>query len=139
MEPAQMSAAADGGSGISLFAAADRRLAWLGAREGVLAQNVANADTPGWQQRDIRPFSEVLSGSVSAAASAVARTDPGHLAGTGDGAGGGQVLRGEKAPDGNTVSVDEQMVKIAQTESDHEMVTAVYKKYLGMFRTAIGR
>ena len=56
---------------IGLFALADRRLAWLGARQGVLAQNVANADTPGWQQRDIRPFSDVLSGSVSAAASAI--------------------------------------------------------------------
>lgn len=144
MGPAQMGGSNAGGAGVSLFAAADRRLAWLGARQSVLAQNVANADTPGWQQRDLRPFSEVLSGSVSAAASAVIRTDPGHMSGTLDGAaaanaGPASALRGERAPDGNAVSIDDQMVKIAQNESDHEMVTAVYRKYLGMIRTAIGR
>ena len=39
---------------------AERRLAWLENRQRVLAQNIANADTPGYQPRDLRPFAETL-------------------------------------------------------------------------------
>ena len=37
-----------------------KRLAWLGQRQQVLAQNIANADTPGYQPRDIEPFRDLL-------------------------------------------------------------------------------
>lgn len=123
---------------VGLFALADRRLTWLGAREAVLAQNVANADTPGFQQRDLKSFAQVLSGQAMEGP-VLARTDGGHLQGLLDGRAGTQSPRGEKAPDGNAVSLDDQLQKIAQTESDHEFVTAMYRKYLSMFRTALGR
>lgn len=124
-------------SGIPLFDAADRRLQWLGARQGILARNVANADTPGWKARDVRPFTDVLAGADRAAAPM--QTSPMHLPGTITGDGGAQILRGEQAPDGNQVSLDQQLEKIAQTDTDHEAVTAIYRKYLGMFHTALGR
>ena len=34
---------------IGLFDLAERRLAWTDQRRGVLAQNIANANTPGYQ------------------------------------------------------------------------------------------
>ncbi len=124
---------------VSLFDLADKRLQWLGTRQGVLARNVANADTPGWKAQDIRPFAEVMAGASLSPVNP-AQTDPMHLPGTiissGDGA---KILRGEAAPDGNQVSLDEQLEKIAQTDTDHEAVTAIYRKYLGMYRTALGR
>ena len=54
---------ADSGSGLtsgngSLFDLADRRLAYLQHRQQVLAQNVANANTPGYRARDLEPFAE---------------------------------------------------------------------------------
>lgn len=120
-----------------LFELADRRLQWLGARQGVLAQNVANADTPGFVAQDLPSFGDMLAGK--AAASSPMRTDPMHLPGTGSAADGAKKLRGERAPDGNQVSLDQQLEKIAQTDTDHEAVTAIYRKYIGMYRTALGR
>jgi flagellar basal-body rod protein FlgB len=44
-----------------------------------------------------------------------------------------------RSPDGNAVALDEQLVQLADTETTHSMVTAIYKKYLGMFAMALGR
>ncbi len=130
-------------SSIGLFALADKRLQWLGARQGVLAENVANADTPGWKSRDLKPFSAVLAQSMSGQrldlASVPTQTNTMHMAGTLSGENGAQQLRDERAPDGNEVSLDKELEKIAQTDTDHETVTAIYHKYIGMFKEALGR
>jgi flagellar basal-body rod protein FlgB len=138
---AQMPAA---GAGLGLLDLAQRRLQWLGARQGVLAQNVANADTPGWATRDVKPFAEMLRGSLrapneGASTGGLERTNPLHLQGAISSDQGTALLRGEKAPDGNQISIDQQMERIAQTDGQHEAVTAIYMKYLSMFRTAIGK
>ena len=44
-----------------------------------------------------------------------------------------------QSPDGNAVALDEQLVKVADTETTHALVTTIYKKYLGMFSMALGR
>ncbi len=128
-----------GTSSVALFDLADRKLAWIGARQGVLSQNIANADTPGWKERDVTPFADVLAGKISMTSGTLVQTSPRHLLGTVAGADAGKLLRGETAPDGNAVSIDDQMVKIAQTDNDHELVSSIYKKYLGLFRMALGR
>ncbi len=130
--------AGGGSTGIALFDLADRRLAWLGAREGVLSQNVANANTPGWQARDLKPFASYLA-SGGGSGTKLTLTNPMHLKGTLPDADAGQVQPGEQAPDGNAVSLDEQLMKIAQTDTDHELTSTVYTKYLGMFRMALGK
>jgi flagellar basal-body rod protein FlgB len=122
-----------------LFELADQRLKWLGARQQALAQNVANADTPGWKARDVAPFSAVLEGQIGLSASAPVRTNAFHLAGTVSSATGANAVAGERAPDGNQVSLDQQLEKIAQTDTQHETVTAIYQKYIGMFRMVLGR
>lgn len=124
-----------GALGVSLFDVVDRRLSWINDRQSVLAGNIANADTPGWKERDISSFATVLAGQ--ARFGGPSRTQPTHLAGTVDTQ--ARIMRGETAPDGNAVSIDAQMIKIAQTETDHEAVTAIYRKYMGMFRMALGR
>jgi flagellar basal-body rod protein FlgB len=118
-----------------LFALADRRLAWVDARQTLLAQNVANADTPHWQSRDVTPFAAAL----QQATVALVRTDPAHLAPPGGGAPGAQATIVERAPDGNAISLDKELVKIADTDGVHELVTNLTKKYLGLVRTSIGR
>jgi flagellar basal-body rod protein FlgB len=125
-------------SSVGLLDLAEQRLKWLGARQSVLAANVANADTPGWKSRDVKPFSEVLASS-GAVASAPVQTDPNHLHGSVADNSGTKLLAGERAPDGNQVSLDQQLEKIAQTDSDHEAVTALYRRYVGMFKEALGR
>lgn len=123
---------------IGLLDLAEQRLKYLGARQGVLATNVANADTPGWKARDLQPFTAVLAGANSDARAPV-QTNPMHLQGTLADTPGIKSLQGERAPDGNQVSLDQQLEKIAQTDSDHEAVTAIYRRYVGMFKEALGR
>jgi len=122
-------------SDIPLFALASRRLAWIDARQTVLAQNVANADTPGWRARDLKPFAAAL----GAAGVALAQTAPGHLPGTAGGALAVVLQDGERSPDGNGVALDRELTKLADTDAAHELVSNVTRKYLSMFRTAIGR
>lgn len=121
---------------IALFDLADRRLAWIGGRQQVLAQNIANADTPGWKARDLKPFAQHLARGTGLAP---ARTDAGHLAPTRGTAAQGKALQGERAPNGNAVVLDVELAKVADTESAHSLVTGLYQKYLAMFRTAAGR
>ena len=122
-------------SRLALFDLADRRLAHIGQRQEVLAQNIANADTPGWKSRDLKPFADMLARATSAPPW---QTQPGHLAPR-RGAAQGEVQGGERALDGNSVVLDGELGKIADSESSHSLVTGLYAKYLGMFRTAAGR
>ena len=121
---------------IPLFDLADRRLSWIGQRQQVLSQNIANANTPGWRTRDLLPFEQHLARGTGLAP---ARTDAGHLAPTRSAVPPGKAQVGERAPDGNSVSLDVELSKVADTESAHSLVAGLYQKYLAMFRTAAGR
>ena len=67
---------------IGLFALAEQRLAWADQRQAVLAQNIANASTPGFQPSDLPSFASTLE---SVASVTLARTQPDDLAGTSGG------------------------------------------------------
>jgi flagellar basal-body rod protein FlgB len=123
---------------IGLFDLAERRLAWADRRQAVLAQNIANANTPGFQPHDLKPFAAALDHANSVTP---VRTQPNHLAGTAGGAAQAELVERPRtrAPDGNAVTLDEQLVKVANTETAHALVTTIYKKYLGMFAMALGR
>ena len=121
--------------GLGQFQVAEKRLAWVDQRQKVLAQNVANADTPGWKARDIGAFAKQLERTGAG----LVRTDPMHLRPIGPAGGTAQPVKGERAPDGNSVSLDEQLAAIADTESAHGLTSDLYRKYLSFFRLAIGR
>jgi flagellar basal-body rod protein FlgB len=122
---------------INLLDLAEQRMAWADERQAVLAQNIANANTPGYKPHDVQPFADAL---ASVGSVAPARTDPNHLAGTLSAKTAGEVLDRTHlaSPDGNAVALDEQLVKVADTETTHQLVTSIYKTYLGMLRTAAG-
>ncbi len=115
----------------------ERRMAWLEARQRVLAGNIANADTPGFQPRDVRSFASVLAG---AAGPRMAATDPRHLAAPND----PSLARPDRsapdrAPNGNAVSLDREALKVAETDGAHALAATLHRRYLGLFRTALGR
>jgi flagellar basal-body rod protein FlgB len=122
-------------SDIPLFALADQRLAWVDARQSLLAQNIANSDTPHWQSRDLQPFAAAL----EHASVELARTDPAHLVPAGGAAFAAAAQGAEQTPDGNAVAIDKELVKVADTDAVHELVTNLTKKYQNLVRTAIGR
>ena len=121
---------------IGLFDLAERRLAWIEQRQGVLARNIANASTPGFRPSDLPPFQTTLSrlGTMEPA-----RTQSGHLQGT-QGALKAATSRPQaRAPDGNAVAMEEQLTKVADTQTTQALVTTIYRKYVGMFNLALGR
>mgnify|MGYP000053043793 CR=1 FL=1 len=129
---------------IPLFSMIKERMHWLSARQEVLSQNVANADTPGYAARDLKEqdFGSFLNREGGLGMLQPVRTDPKHLGGGGSAASG--EIKSEKRPDsetsptGNSVVLEEQMIKSAQTQMDYEMATGLYSKSLGLIRTAIG-
>ena len=123
--------------GMGLFDLAERRLSWLDQRQGVLAQNIANANTPGYLAKDLLPFAE----SLSRALPELATTNPLHLTAAATAAGQPDQRHrpAERAPDGNAVSMDDQLTKVADTDNAQALVTTLYHKYLGLYRTAIGK
>ncbi len=127
----------------SLFALLSARQRWLGARFNLLAQNVANADTPGYAARDLdkASFERLLARRLAGTGPEVLqRTDPRHLGGaplriTAE----ARVIRSEDvAPDGNAVTLAEQVEKLAATERDYALATSLFRKFRAMFETAVG-
>jgi flagellar basal-body rod protein FlgB len=123
---------------IGLFDLAEKRLVWTAQRQSVLAANIANASTPAFQARDVQSFQSVLSGHGSIEP---ARTQPAHM--TGSVPTGLASLTKDppkaRALDGNTVALDQQLTKVADTETTQALVTTIWKKYMGMFSMALGR
>jgi flagellar basal-body rod protein FlgB len=113
-----------------VFGLAEKRLAWIGQRQAVLAQNIANANTPGYAARDVKPFSEVLAAQAQQAGST---DNPTGAESSSDRTASGRSING------NAVALDEQLEKIAETDTAHQLATNLYKKYVSLFRTAIGR
>lgn len=121
---------------IPLFETAARRLEWTEQRQGVLARNIANVATPGYEPRDIRPFADTLK---RAGGVAPVRTEPGHMAGLLDPDPVVKDRAHERAPDGNAVSLDAQLIKVADTETAQNLAATIYKRYMTLFGIALGR
>ncbi len=128
-----------------LFHLMSARLAWLGQRQVVLGENVANADTPDYRPRDLRgaDFARLARDSAAQAGRlAMTRTDPADLA-PAAGVRIGLAARPaesvyETTPNGNAVILEEQMAKAGQTALDYQLTSNLYRKYLGMLRIALG-
>ena len=107
-------------------------------RTKIVAGNVANADTPGYRARDLTPFAESYR---SAGAAPMRATRPGHFGASHTGGPAPRVIgeSGGRAPNGNTVSLEEEMVRTAEIKREHEISLAVYRSSLTMLRSALGR
>lgn len=125
-----------------LLAMLTGRMAWLNSRQQVLAQNIANADTPGYVPRDLKSptFRELVRSQGVKMTPAV--TNVSHLEGSRGKerfANKEQKETYESMPDGNAVVLEEQLMKVSQTQADYQTATNLYRRYLSMFRTVLGR
>ena len=108
---------------LTLFAIASQRNHWLATRSAAIADNIANADTPGFKARDVPSFEAALTSSA-----AVMRTDPKHLAPTQFGARAVDLVA--RATDatkhsGNTVSLESELTNLGEVRSQHSAVTGI--------------
>jgi flagellar basal-body rod protein FlgB len=107
-----------------------------GARMGVIAQNVAHADTPGYKAKDLPAFAEVF----AARSGGMRATRPGHFTAAESGSvPQAEQVPGREAPNGNTVSLEGEMVKAVEVRQNHEMALAVYRATSDVLRASLGR
>ena len=107
-----------------------------GARMGVIARNVAHADTPGYKAQDLPAFAAVF----DAEPGAMRATRLGHLtSATAGSLPQPQHAPGREAPNGNTVSLEGEMVKSVEVRQNHEMALAVYRATSDVVRASLGR
>lgn len=127
---------------IPLLSALTERMKWLTQRQKVLAENVANANSPGYKAKDLAPqtFEEFLPGNNSKKVR-LASTDPGHIKFD-------ELAKNQKravdkiyeiSPTGNSVSLEAEMLKVAETQLEFQLTTSLYKKHMAMYKTALGR
>ncbi|MEQ8897788.1 MAG: FlgB family protein [Roseovarius sp.] len=124
---------------IDIFRIAHAMSKHAGARQAVIAQNMANADTPGYAAKDITPFQTQFE-SVSAQFTPRATRNT-HLNGSVQGAPVTVSDRpgAEADPNGNSVSLETEMIFAVDTKRAHDRALAIYRTSLGILRQAIGR
>ncbi len=122
---------------LTMFQQLDARMHWLTDRQTVLSSNIANADTPGFAAKDLKPlnFKQHLGGQLAMQTAAT-----GHLAGFVPASTAKAVaVKAESAtPDGNTVSLEDELQKSSQTSMDYNLASQLYQKNKNMLRIAVG-
>jgi flagellar basal-body rod protein FlgB len=107
-----------------------------GARMSVISQNVANADTPGYRAQDLPSFDKVFAESGLG----LRATRPGHLTDAPqDLALVAETAPGRAAPNGNSVSLEGEMVKSVEARQNHDMALAIYRATSDVVRASLGR
>lgn len=125
----------------ALFMMTGDRMRWLTQRQRVLAQNIANANTPGYQAQDLRAldFRDALRETQSnlrldtaQGASFAAKTSADTF----------KVQSNrypyEVTPDDNAVIMEEQVMKLGQTQADYQLATKIFRKYTDLYKAALG-
>ena len=110
---------------------------YAGTRQALVAKNIANADTPGYRAQDLPDFAEAMRRSD---APGMRQTRAGHMMADATPRAWTPVdVGGRPSPNGNTVSLEEEMVRGTRAQSDHNLALAVYRSSLDVMRSALGR
>ncbi|MGH6664830.1 MAG: flagellar basal body rod protein FlgB [Pseudolabrys sp.] len=106
----------------------------------MLAENVANADTPNYRSRDLARLKFETSTPLTTVA--LMRTENGHIAGFGQSdtpfkfqSENNDAVR----PTGNAVNLEQEMMKVAANQMDYQAVSALYTRSLSLLKLALGK
>lgn len=97
-----------------------------GRRQEVIAENIAQADTPGYRARDLADFAAAYDSSEGGTSRLDDEPVPVPTAGS-------------ASPDGNSVSLESEMVRAADVKQQHDLALSVYRNMVGVLRTSLGR
>lgn len=124
---------------LDIFKISSAMAVHAGQRQAVISQNVANSDTPGFVARDIPAFQTIYRSDENLSSQRATRSS--HLHGVTDALDilEGAEIRAETAPNGNSVSLETEMLKSVDAKRQHDRALAIYKSALGVLRTTIGK
>jgi flagellar basal-body rod protein FlgB len=125
-----------------VFSALTDKMRWHQSRQGLLAENVANAETPGYRGRDLAQYDfakrakQMSSASISTVATQpmhiVASSEGGHFAAQ-------RMASFEVTPEGNGITLEDEMMKVTTNMMDYQAATSLYKKSVRILRVALGK
>lgn len=129
----------------------EREMRHLAERQRIIAQNIANSETAGYKVKDVTPpnFADLLAqqgsggGGSSIAKPRVALTAGMAALGARPPISGGSVILDhsvtETKPDGNNVTLEDQLLNMGQVQADFAAMTSLYRKQQTLLKTALGR
>jgi flagellar basal-body rod protein FlgB len=129
-------------SDIPILSMLRTKMEWHQARQKVLAENVANADTPSYRPHDLAAPDFRREMRTPLTTVSLERTESGHIAGT---TGSASPFRSmtesgyEIRPTGNAVSLEDEMMKVAANQLDYQTATTLYTHSLNLIKTALGK
>lgn len=127
---------------MSVVTLAKSRMDWVAQRQEILAQNIANADTPKYIPQDITPFDfEAALQKSNPNSVQVTTTNPMHIT---------PVMQDptkvtstkktyESAPDGNSVILEEQTAKLGEAKSNYDLAASLFQKQYKLISTALSK
>ncbi len=109
------------------------------ARQSMVAQNIAQADTPGYKARDLASFADTYKDQTGGME--IRATRAGHLMGSSAYSSTPRVIAGagSESPNGNNVSLEGEMMKATEISGEHRRALAIYQSSLGIIRASLGR
>jgi flagellar basal-body rod protein FlgB len=123
-------------SEVQLMSLAVQKADWLSTRQSILAQNVANANTPHYGAKDIVPFESFLENTKLT----MARTSERHISASPselESRRTGQDRRGETVQSGNNVSLENELLKLGETNSQFALNTGLIKSFNRMIMASL--
>ena len=128
------------GDSPQLLSAMKHRLSYLGERQAVLSKNVANANTPKYKGKDLAPLDFNNLAKSQRGRVGMRATNKRHISRSSSRSGRFKTVENdafETSPDGNNVTLDEEMIKVSENNMDYKETTGLYRKWSGLIRTAI--
>ena len=121
-----------------LFDILTKKMSYLNQKQAVIAENVANVDTPGYKQLSLKAFT--FGDALKQVGASMSVTNPRHIIPASMAGTNAQTFESkdtEVAPSGNSVDIEQQMAEVSKTSMDYQTMTAIYKKMTGLFKIAI--
>ena len=123
-------------SGLSIFDLAARQAAWLATRQAAVSENIANANTPGYAPKDVKPFVDQLAGLGAT----LLTTSTRHMQADNVVGAVATMNRGaawDRSHSGNSVRVDQELIKASEVRSGYALNVAVTRAFSRMFLEAV--
>ncbi|MBL1242252.1 MAG: flagellar basal body rod protein FlgB [OCS116 cluster bacterium] len=131
---------------LKIFSLLKTRMQWHQSNQVVIAENIAHANTPGYKARAMTEpdFKAILQRERENgfSASTLKRTNGMHMQVSGEQADAGQAEEAshwEVTPSGNSVVLEEEMMKLAENQLNYQTVTSLYAKSLRLMKIAVGK